>query len=292
MNNKEEILKNKEEDLKKKEEALKKMEEELQKKKEAIEKEEAAINNELHLDEKFRPEEIDAFDDDEMRVIMTGINAASVKFSELSDNMLRPRERRRLIGMGIRNYGFTQKVRELIVTNPRFVQMFNGSSLINCITNIDYCRNLIVDLDGFERRVRDSMLTYSDEAFSMALMFYHTVQEMARRGDGDARIILQMLQPFFKPRNRRNSKTAEPTEKQIERDVRALLRGEKDGEIIVKGKAKRTEAAEHSVMDNTHKPNAENFTETVHGVICNECNANNPLHAKFCINCGKVLVTV
>ena len=59
----------------------------------------------------------------------------------------------------------------------------------------------------------------------------------------------------------------------------------KDGSIVIEGHAKHTTAAEHTVIDNTYKQHGA-FKEVIHGTICHECNANNPEHAKFCVNCG------
>jgi ribosomal protein L40E len=107
--------------------------------------------------------------------------------------------------------------------------------------------------------------------------------------DGDARTMLNMLQPFFKPRNRRGADAEQPSEKQIERDVRALLQGRKDGEILIKGKAKHRTAAEHTAVDDTHKPSAGAFKETVSGTFCTQCSTHNAEDAVFCRKCGTEL---
>jgi hypothetical protein len=217
--------------------------------------------------------------------IRSEITKASNAFRVMSDNMLRPRERRRLIGAGIRNLGYIPKPSELAHANQQFAQLFDIQSLSNCLSNVDNCRNIIVELDGFERRVRDSMLTYSDEAYSMALMFYNTVKEMSRRGDGDARSIYNMLKPFFKPSGRRSAAAEEPTQKQVERDVHAVLTGKKTGKVVVEGEAKHTAAAGHTAIDDTFKPSGA-VKETVHGTFCDNCHTHNVENARFCVNCG------
>jgi hypothetical protein len=266
MENREEVLKKREEEVRKREKSIKKMENDLKKKEDALKNVEKADDTENEPNKKFRPDCINGFDSLEIKTVIDEIIQALSRFRAMSDEMLRPRERQRLIGAGIRNLGFLQKAGELAQANPRFAQLFELQSLNNCLFNIDCCRNIVVDLNGFERRVRDSMMVYSDEAYSMALMFYNTVKEMTRRGDGDAKVIFEMLRPFFKTRGNRSKTPEKPSEKQIRRDVRALLHGKKDGEIIVKGHAKHETAGEHTVVDDTFKPSGT-FKETVHGNI-------------------------
>jgi hypothetical protein len=285
VENKEDVLKKREDELKKREEAIKQQEEALNQKKEAFQKEIEAFDANNEPDERFRPDTIDRFDPAVITDIRGDIAKASKSFKDMSDNMLRPRERRRKIGPGIRNLGYLQKTGELAQANPQFAQMFDVQNLMNCLSNIDGCRSIIVELDGFERRVRDSMLTYSDEAYSMALMFYSTVQEMSRRGDGDARSIFNMLRPIFRTKGRAIAAEEEPSQKQIERDVHAVLTGKKTGKVVVEGEAKHTAAAEHTVVDDTYKPQGA-FKETVHGTFCTHCNTHNVENARFCVNCG------
>jgi hypothetical protein len=256
---KEEALRKREEEIRMKEEALKKKEEELRMKEEEL-------KTDGH-DERFRPEYIDPFNPEIIHLITLDIINGENRFREMSDNMLRPRERRRLIGAGIRNYGFIQKAYELANTNDaRFSSIFDNESLGNCIKNIDDCRTLLVYLDGFQRRVRDSMLVYSDEAFSMALMFYNTVKEMSRRGDADARAIFNLLRPFFRPNGRRTASTEEPTEKQLERDFHDLLHNKKDGELIIKNEQPVMMKGKRTVVDNVHKDKMT-FSEDKKGEI-------------------------
>jgi hypothetical protein len=277
-----------EEPVKKMADELKQTADDLQQKAEAMLKAEEMLRVENAPENRFRPDYVEAFYECYIYAIVTLLKVASLIFKEMSDKMLRPRERRRLIGAGVRNNGFIQKVKELAQANPQFAQVFDIQSLINCVFNFDACRNLIVDLDGFERRVRDSMLVYSDEAYSMALMFYNTIKEMARRGDGDARIMFEMLRPFFKPNGRRGKQQEEPTVKQLERDVNALLHGTKDGKIVIEGRGKHQTAAEHAAIDDTYHPSGA-FKETVQGTLCTNCNTHNAANAKFCNECGAEL---
>jgi hypothetical protein len=72
-----------------------------------------------------------------------------------------------------------------------------------------------------------------------------------------------MLQPFFK-RPRRPGE--EPTEPEVERDVRALLHGKKDGKVVIENETPHVVGGKHVVVDETHKDKA-NFRESESGTI-------------------------
>jgi len=93
------------------------------------------------------------------------------------------RKRKRRKRSVTRNYGFIEKVADLAETNTQYAQFFDPNDLRNAIMNFDLCRELILLLRGFVRAVSDTMLTYSDEALNMSLIFYNIIKEMSRRGD-------------------------------------------------------------------------------------------------------------
>jgi hypothetical protein len=174
-------------------------------------------------------------------------------FQVIADNNLTPNQRRRKFGAGVRNYGFIEKVSDLAIANPTYATFFEYNDLRNAIKNIDLCRDIVLAAQGFARMVSNTMLVYSDEAFTMALIFYNTVRQMARRGDPIATQLFNTLQPFFR---RRRQPKEEPTTKELERDLHALLHGKKDGEIIVKNVSPVTSKGVRTVVDDVHKSKA------------------------------------
>jgi hypothetical protein len=170
------------------------------------------------------------------------------EFRELSENNLTAMERRRKIGAGIKNYGFIDKASDLALSNPNYANFFNVQDLKNAIRNIELCRDLLVLLQSFARLVSNSMMVYSDEAYSMALLFYNNLKGVARRGDPIAMELLRALQPFFK---RSKHTAAEPTAKELERDVHALIHGTKDGKIVIENEKARTIGGKHLIVDKT-----------------------------------------
>jgi len=185
-------------------------------------------------------------------------------FTKIADNNLTPVQRRRKIGAGVRNYGFIEKVADLAEANPQYAQFFDPNDLRNAIMNFDLCRNVAVQLQSYLRDVTNTMLIYSNEGFIMSSMFYNTVKEMSRRGDSTANSLFRTLQPFFKRPRRPNTKT---TMKQAEHDFEGLLKGTKEGSILIENIGPKITGGERKIIDNVRKGSLtvkeqENFKET------------------------------
>jgi hypothetical protein len=185
-------------------------------------------------------------------------------FQELSQNVaLSDADRRRLLGSGIRRYGFIDKVSDLAIGNPEFVAPYmSEEDLKDLVRQIEILRNISANLQQLLRMVNDELLITGDEAYRIALMYYNSVRDAAKRRVPGAAALLKMLQPFFKSMSRR--KKDEPTEQEVERDLKALLHGKKDGEIIVKNEKPTTSSGVHEVIDEVHSGHAaikETFEE-------------------------------
>jgi hypothetical protein len=112
-------------------------------------------------------------------------------FKDISNNTLTPLQRKRKIGAGIRNYGFIDKVSDLAAANPNYAQFFKITDLKNCIRNIEDCREIIILLQAFMRMVSNTMIVYSDDAFSMALIYYNALIH----GKKDGKIVVENISP-------------------------------------------------------------------------------------------------
>ena len=66
----------------------------------------------------------------------------------------------------------------------------------------------------------------------------------------EAEQVFNMLQLFWQ-RPRRTS--GEPTQPEVMRDVRVLLRGTKDGEVVIRNESDQIVKGEKVVVDNTYK---------------------------------------
>jgi hypothetical protein len=170
------------------------------------------------------------------------------KYSD--DSSLSLAERRRLRGSGVRRYGFLDKVSDIAEGNPEFVPLFmNTAELKKIIRQIELLRNVSANLEQLLRMTNDELLLTGDEAYRIALMYYNSVRDAARRRVQGAESLFNILRLFF---NRRRTTSSEPTEKKLERDVKALLHGKKDGEIVIKNESPKTTGGVHEVFDDTH----------------------------------------
>jgi hypothetical protein len=185
------------------------------------------------------------------------------EFKQLADSNLTAEQRRRKVGAGVRNYGFIDKVSDIAASNPEYVQFFNINDLKNCIRNIEDCRDIVILLQTFARMASNAMMVYSDEAYSMALLYYNSTKEMSRRGDPGAMEIYRTLQTFFK--KRRNT-AAELTAKELEKDIHGLIKGTKDGKIVIENEKPRIVGGKHLVVDKT-RSNKNAFREVEEGEI-------------------------
>ena len=171
-------------------------------------------------------------------------------------------ERRRLQGSGIRRYGFIDKVSDVAEANPEFAPaFFNSGDLKERLREIEILRNISTALAQMLRITDDVLLQVSDDAFQMALGYYNTVREAARRRQPGAQAIFNILRPFF---NRPRRAGDEPTEQEVERDLKALIHGKKDGEIIIRNERPHLTGGVHEVIDEVHSGRVA-VKETVEG---------------------------
>jgi hypothetical protein len=197
--------------------------------------------------------------------INNDITALKAVCQDILNDNLNATQRKRKIGAGIRNYGFIDKVSDLAVSNPRFAQFFDVEDLKNCIRNIEILRDFIIALRSIERMMTNSMLIYSDDAYGFALIYYNLAKEMSKRGDPEAMELFNTLKTYFK---KAKPLSKEPTIKELEHDIHAVLHGTKDGTIEISGKGAKVIAGKRTVIDDAHKAKAS-FRETEEGQIDN-----------------------
>jgi hypothetical protein len=147
-------------------------------------------------------------------------------------------------------------------------------------------RTVQTDLVNSERVTRDMIIVTADALWTLTLIYYNFIKNLSKNRVPLAEALFRRLRPFFE--NRSGSHSAEPTEKQILHDIKAVMHGKKDGEIVVKGHAAHTTPAERTVIDDTHKPHGA-WKETEHGQICEHCGCENHGHHRFCHGCGREL---
>jgi len=183
---------------------------------------------------------------------------------DMQTEALTPAARRRMLGSGVRRYGFIDKTSDVAAQYPEFAPaFFNSNALKTKLREIELLRNLSVAFQQMLRITDDVMLQVSDEAFQEALAYYNTVGEAAKRRQPGAQAIFRLLQTFFRRGRRPND---EPTDPEVERDLRALLHGRKDGKIVVEAEQPHIVAGQRIVADETHKAKAT-WKETEKGEV-------------------------
>ena len=168
---------------------------------------------------------------------------------QLENTVLDTPERRRLLGSGVRRYGFIEKVIEVSGDYPQFWTFFeNEDALRERVSEIDVLRNLLVWFRYASRIVGDLLLIAGDDAFRIAGSYYATARDGARRKIPEAMQVFEMLRLFWRKRRRVMD---EPTEHEMERDFHAMMRGTKDGQISVSNESDSVVKGKKVLIDNT-----------------------------------------
>lgn len=199
-----------------------------------------------------------------------------------------------LVGKGFRNYGFMIASNQSINNFPQFApNFFDTESFNEIIEDYLFLRDMSERFMGMAGEMRDIMNIVGNLGYDFSLAYYANIRSIAKRtGNQTATNIFNILRRFFS--NRRGAATidieGEPTMKKLEHDIHSLIKGRKDGEIVIKNRKPVVSGKVHEVIDDTYKPTHEEFKETISGIVCSKCGTENQSHAKFCINCGARLM--
>jgi hypothetical protein len=203
---------------------------------------------------------------DDVITSLSEANAILERLLQYVNEQLDTARRLRANGIGIRRYGFTDKLSDIAEENLKFAPpAFDNKALKQLIRQIELLRNLSSITRQVQRIVDDELLIAGDEAFGMALLYYNSLRVQARQRVPGAEQVLGMLEPFF---NRRRTILEQPTAHEIERDLHALVHGHKDGKIVVERERPHLEGGKFVVKDETHR-DKDRFRGSVEGEIDN-----------------------
>jgi hypothetical protein len=169
------------------------------------------------------------------------------------DNNLSGKERQRLFGAGVRNFGFIEKAYDIARENPNFMpRNFNTLTMGYNIRDLEDARQLFWVLQQFSNAANELVLMSADECFRDALRVYGNLRELNRSKVPGADVLYHTLLSFFRRRRPHNSDGSEPTQKELERDFMKLIHGHADGDIEIVNEQPRFTGGVRKVVDNVH----------------------------------------
>jgi len=165
---------------------------------------------------------------------------------------LTPADRRRLVGVGVRNNGFIDKAFDIALDNPQFMPAhFDVTTLNWNMRELEDFRQLMLVLQQFTQLASNAFLIQADSCYRDALRIYSSLQEQARNRVPNAEPLFRALKTFFSKTRRQPAD--EPTEEELERDVKRLIHGKEDGEVVIKNEAPHLTGGMHEVLDSVHR---------------------------------------
>jgi hypothetical protein len=164
---------------------------------------------------------------------------------------LTAKERERLIGAGIRNYGFIEKANDLGNDNPAFLPpQFNMAPFNQNLQVFDLVRQFYILAEKLQTLASDSMLLKSNDLYRDSLRIYNGLKEQARGRVPGARDLFDALEPFFK---RRRVSESQPTQKQELHRIENIFKGKTEGEVLVRNIKPKKSGGVHEVIEATGK---------------------------------------
>jgi hypothetical protein len=178
---------------------------------------------------------------------------------------LRALDRKRHNGVGIRRQGFIERSYQLALENQEFLPHWLPMAKFREDNDHFLGLRTFFDLTEQIRELAWNLVTLAaDMVYTDALEFYSQVQDAANRRIDAAESIYHELRPFFEAHG--NRRGDEPTEAEQERDAKALIKGKKDGKMVIENVKPKMTAGKHKVIDEKFTDSAS-FKETDEGSI-------------------------
>jgi hypothetical protein len=180
------------------------------------------------------------------------------------DNALSQAERKRLIGAGVKNYGFIDKAYDIARDNPKFLPSYiDAQEIWQDMHDFEEMRQVVMVLEKFLDLANESMLVRGNKCFHDALRVYGALKEMTKSRVPGAKSLFESLMSFF--RKRKKPGEAETTVKQLDKDYHSLLRGTKSGKIVIEAEKPHLVGGKRVIVDKTRSNNDSSFKETEEG---------------------------
>jgi hypothetical protein len=179
---------------------------------------------------------------------------------------LRALDRQRHNGVGLKRLGFIEAAFRLSTKFPQyFPHWLTTEKFQRDLDLFNAIRSLVEVSRSLEEKAWNINVESSDMIYTNGLEYYSQVQDAAHRRIDSAESLYAELHGFFRNMGPHEN-SGQPTKKKVKRDINALMRGTKDGEVIIKNIKPKTSGGAHEVIDETFKSNAS-FKETDEGEI-------------------------
>jgi hypothetical protein len=185
---------------------------------------------------------------------------------------LRDLDRQRHNGVGMKRLGFIEAAFRISSMFPQyFPHWLDTAKFKSDLDLFNVIRSLVEACRSLEEKAWNINVESSDMIYTNALEYYSQVQDAAHRRVDSAETLFAELYSFFRhsPAKNGNGETAgmaAPTQKKAKRDINALMKGKKDGEIIIKNISPRMTGGTHEIIDETFRSNTS-FKETDEGSV-------------------------
>jgi hypothetical protein len=183
--------------------------------------------------------------------IQKAIDLIEKTYSMIDFPEKRPNNR---VGHGVRNYGFIEKCKELMKDNPKTVPTPEfEKDFLTALNEFDRVRQICLLTDELDRVIKDAEVMFGNQSLHEALNYYNYMKSLARMKRLDAEALVKSLEKYFK-RKPGVIVRPEPTKKQLLKDVKAIIKGHKDGKIVIENFTPKHEEVLKKVVDKTYKP--------------------------------------
>jgi hypothetical protein len=172
---------------------------------------------------------------------------------------LRPLDRKRLNGVGIKKQGFIHRAYDYAMESPEFLPQY--LTLHKFKYDEDYfnnCRILHETCTQIREILWNLTLQSADIVYTDALEYYAAVREAAKRRIDGAETIYKDLETFFKYRKAANGV---PTEKKLKSDMSALYHSKRSGRVVVESAGPEVSGGKRKVLDEKFD-DSKRFKET------------------------------
>jgi hypothetical protein len=161
------------------------------------------------------------------------------------------RARRRLYGAGTDNLGFIETAYAAAAGNPDFIpKLLSVEDFHENLEEFKKMQQLVYVLRQFLEAAQNVALLESNGLYLDALRVYRSLRDHTRGRTPGADVIFKDLRKYF---NRPKRPGDKPTNKELERDFKKVLRGEASGEIMVANETPALKAGKRKVVDRVAK---------------------------------------